>query len=298
MRARPSCGRSPLGPRRRPRGRVSRGSYGVRSTCSAPYAYAPGRSSGLRETTRSEGAVPATTAAEPLRPSRDPVRPGLPGAPFPPGSPRDRPGSREPPAAGSVRRSEDTGVVKLVHDPRRAAVTDLKASLQQAREPEAFVTTISAACPKSSSQSSSTSSTSSTLDSSASSSRTLSRMSSSCRGASAFSSACIRYQSTRRSVSSLEMYAPWIRIDRPPRAAETACRRCLEGSRLRLVQNRAAVRLRGHAKGDAAGEVGLDQPRDHVHGRPLRRDHQVKARPREPSGQAWPEGPPPPPARS
>jgi len=47
--------------------------------------------------------------------------------------------------------------------------------------------------------------------------------------------------------------------------------------RATLVENHAGVRLRGHRKGDAVRDVGLDEARDHVDRRPLGGHHHVHA---------------------
>ena len=50
-----------------------------------------------------------------------------------------------------------------------------------------------------------------------------------------------------------------------------------QGFGAHLVEDGAAVNLARHLEGDAGGDVGLDQPGDHVHARPLRGQDQVNA---------------------
>src|ERR1041385_89889 len=115
--------------------------------------------------------------------------------------------------------------------------------------------------------------------------------------AAAAAGACCLYHSIKRSVSSVEMNAPWTRIASLfpggrnsmsplpsdanrftlPRREKQHVAVAEQRFRAVLIEDRATVDLCRDAECDAAREVRLDQPGDDVHGRPLRRENQVNA---------------------
>ena len=89
---------------------------------------------------------------------------------------------------------------------------------------------------------------------------------------------CFRRKLDSRADSCSQMYGPCSRTfcdDAGGRKQHVALAEQLLGAV--AVENRARIDLRRHAEGDAGREVGLDQPGDDVHRRPLRREDQVDA---------------------